>query len=137
METHYHTWQYVRDEDGIIRSMLRDNHVYNNRRQANYALSDGRQYWKAGQVIKCADGAFCQPPPQDVAEQLEDQAKSIRPAGKNVKAMKLPDEMDAASRLKKLESVKAELSERQEAVDAEIAQILGQSCQQRTEENAP
>ena len=114
MDTHYHTWQYVRDEDGIIRSMLRDNHVYHNRRQANYALSDGRQYWKAGQVIKCVDGAFCQPLPQDMAEQLDDQAKSIRPAGKNVKAMKLADEMDAASRLKTLETVKTELSERKQ-----------------------
>ena len=137
MDTHYHTWRYVREEDGTIRSMLRDSYVYNNRRQANYALSDGRQYWIAGQVIKCADGAFCQPPPQDAAEQLDDQAKSIRPAGKNVKAMKLPDEMDAASRLKKLETVKTELSERQATVDAEIAQILGQNSKQRTENDAP
>ena len=137
MDTHYHTWQYVRDEDGIIRSMLRDNHVYNNRRQANYALSDGRQYWKAGQVIKCVDGAFCQPLPQDMAEQLENQAKSIRPAGKNVNAMKLREELNAAGRLKNLEAIKADLAKRQAAIDAEITQILGHTPAQQTDDNPP
>ena len=137
MDTHYHTWQYVRDEDGIIRSMLRDNHVYNNRRQANYALSDGRQYWRPGQVIQCVDGAFCQPLSPEMGQHPEDQARSIRPAAKNVKAMKLPDEMDATSHLKNLETVKAELSERQAAVDAEIVKILGQTSEQRTEKDTP
>ena len=89
MDTHYHIWCYRRDRDG---------HVYPTRRKASYALSDGRQYWKAGQVLQCVDGAFCQPLPEEMVdrgmpfgpkyvalEQLEDQAKSIRPAVKHVK----------------------------------------------------
>ena len=52
-------------------------------------------------------------------EQLADQAKSIRPAAKHVKAMKQRDELDAAGSIKSLEAVKAELAERQAEVDAE------------------
>ena len=113
-----------------------DDHVYPTRRKANYALSDGRQYWKAGQVLQCVDGAFCQPLPGEMVdrgmpfgpkyvalEQLEDQAKSIRPAVKHVKAMKHRDELDADGRIKSLEAVRAELVERQAVVDAEISQL--------------
>ena len=59
-------------------------------------------------------------------EQLEDQAKSIRPAVKHVKAMKHRDELEAEGRIKSLEAVRAELVERQADVDAEIAQLEGQ-----------
>ena len=59
-------------------------------------------------------------------EQLEDQAKSIRPAVKHVKAMKHRDELEAEGRIKSLEAVRAELAEHQAAVDAEIAQLEGQ-----------
>ena len=52
VDTHYHIWYYRRDRDGTIRSMERDDQVYPTRRKANYALSDGRQYWKAGQVLQ-------------------------------------------------------------------------------------
>ena len=106
MGTHYHLWYYRRDRDGTILLMERDGHVYPTRRKANYALSDGRQYWKAGQALQCVDGAFCQPLPEEMVdrgmpfgpkyvalEQLEDQAKSIRPAVKHVKAMKHRDEL--------------------------------------------
>ena len=139
MGTHYHIWRYVRDEDGTIRSMERDDQVYPKRRQANYALTDGRQYWKAGQVLQCVDGAFCQPLPEEMVdrgmpygpkyvaiEQLENQAKSIRPAAKHVKAMKHRDELEVEGRIKSLEAVRAELAARQAAVDAEIAQLEGQ-----------
>ena len=120
--------------------MERDDTAYPTRRKANYALSDGRQYWKAGQVLQCVDGAFCQPLPDEMVdrgmpfgpmymaiEQLADQAKSIRPAAKHVKAMKQRDELDAAGRIKSLGAVKAELAERQAEVDAELAQLL-QHC---------
>ncbi len=139
MDTHYHVWFYRRDRDGTIRSMGRDDHVYPTRRKANYTLSDGRQYWKAGQVLQCVDGAFCQPLPEEIVargmpfgpkyaalEQLEDQAKSIRPLVKYVKAMKHRDELDAEGRIKSLEAVRAELVEGQAAVDAEMAQLEGQ-----------
>ena len=92
METHYHFWLYRRAEYGTIRSMERDDVVYPSRRRANYALSDGRMYWNAGQVLQCVDGAFCQPMPEEMVnrgmpfvpkyvatEQLADQARSIRP----------------------------------------------------------
>ena len=85
------------------------------------------------------DGAFCQPLPEEMVdrgmsfdpkyvalEQLEDQAKSIRPAVKHVKAMKHRDKLDAEGRIKSLEAVRAELMERQADVDAEIAQLDGQ-----------
>jgi hypothetical protein len=48
MDTHYGIWCYIRDDDAIIRSMERDGQIYPKRRQANYALTDGGQYWKAG-----------------------------------------------------------------------------------------
>ena len=82
------------------------------RRKANYALTDGRQYWKAGQILQCVDGTFCQPMPREMVdlgmpfgpeyvalEQLADQAKFIRPAVKHVKTMKQRDETDAAGRM--------------------------------------
>ena len=68
MDTHYHIWGYVRDEDGTIRSMERDDTVYTTSRKANYTLSDGRQYWKAGQVLQCVDSAFCKPMPEDIPD---------------------------------------------------------------------
>ena len=137
MDIHYHIWHYRRDPDGTIRSMERDDSTYPTRRKANYALSDGRQYWKAGQVLQCVDGAFCQPMPDDMVdrgvpfgpkyvaiEQLAEQAKSIRPAAKHVKAMKQREELDATGRIKSLEAVRAELAERQAEVDSEIAGLL-------------
>ena len=140
MDTHYHIWRYVRDEDGTIRFMERDDQIYPKRRQANYALTDGRQYWKAGQVLQCVDGAFCQPLPEEMVdrgmpygpkyvaiEQLADQAKSIRPSAKHVEAMKLRNELDAEGRIKSLEAVKAELAQRQAEVDAELSQLLQQA----------
>ena len=141
MDTHYHIWYYHRAPDGTIRSMERDDTVYPTRRRANYDLSDGRRYWKAGQVLQCVDGAFCRPMPEEMVdrgmgevfgpkyvsiEQLADQAKSIRPAAKHVKAMKQREELDAAGRIKSLEAVKAELAERQAEVDAELAALLQQ-----------
>ena len=139
METHYHIWYYRRDQDGTIRSMERDDSTYPTRRKANYALSDGRQYWRAGQALECVDGAFCQPMPDEMVDrgvpfgpkyvgiqQLADQAKSIRPAAKHVKAMKLRDELDATGRIKSLEAVRAELAERQAEVNAEMAGLLEQ-----------
>ena len=137
MDTHYHIWYYRRDQGGTIRSMERDDSTYTTRRKANYALSDGRQYWKAGQVLQCVDGAFCQPMPDEMVdrgvpfgpkyvaiEQLAEQAKSIRPAAKHVKAMKLRNELDATGRIKSLEEVRAEFAERQAEVDVEMAGLL-------------
>ena len=119
--------------------MERDDQIYPKRRQANYALTDGRQYWKAGQVLQCVDGAFCQPLPEEMVDrgvpfgpkyvaidQLEDQAKSIRPAAKHARAMKQREELDAAGRIKSLEAVKAELAERQAEIDAELTKLLQQ-----------
>ena len=68
MDTHYHIWFYRRAPDGTIRSMERDGTIFPTRRKANYALSDGRQYWKAGQVLQCVDGAFCQPLPEEMVD---------------------------------------------------------------------
>ena len=140
MDTHYHIWYYRRAPDGTISSMERDDTAYPTRRKANYALSDGRHYWKAGQVLQCVDGTFCQPVPEEMVDrgmpfgsryvsigQLADQAKSIRPAAKHVKAMKEREELDAAGRIKSLEAVRAELAERQGEVDAELARLLQQS----------
>ncbi len=148
MDTHYHIWYYRRDQDGTIRSMERDDSTYPTRRKANYALSDGRQYWKAGQVLQCVVGAFCQPMPDEMVdrgvpfgpkyigiEQLADQARSIRPAAKHVQAMKQLAELDAAGRIKSLEAVRAELAERQAEVDAEMAGLLEQvSLEKESEE---
>ena len=148
MDTHYHIWHYRRGKDGTIASMERDEEVYPSRRKANYALSDGRQYWKAGQVLQCVDGAFCQPMPEEMVdrgmgevfgpkyvsiEQLADQAKSIRPTAKHVKAMRQREELDAAGRIKSLEAVRAELAERQAEVDAELDQLLQQIIPEQTE----
>ena len=137
MDTHYHIWHYRRDADGTIRYMERDGTLYSTRRKANYALSDGRQYWKAGQVLQCIDGAFCQPLPDEMVdrgmpfgpkyapiEQLADQANSIRPSAKHVKAMQKRDELDAAGRIKRLEEVRAELVEQQAAIESELAGLI-------------
>lgn len=137
MDTHYHIWHYRRAPDGTIRSMERDDEEYPTRRKANYALSDGRRYWRAGQVLQCVDGAFCQPMPEEMVDrgmpfgpryvsvgQLAEQARSIRPAAKHVKAMKQREELDAAGRIRSLEAVRAELEQRQAEVDAELAQLL-------------
>ncbi len=137
MEIHSHIWLYCRDEEGTIRSMERVDTTYPTRRKANHALTDGRQYRKAGQVLQCVDGAFCQPMPEEMVdrgmplgpkyvalEQLADQAKSIRPALKHVRAMEQREELDAAGRIRSLEEVKAELAERQAEVDAELAELL-------------
>ena len=119
--------------------MERDDTVYSTRRKANYALSDGRQYWKAGQVLQCVDGAFCQPLPEEMIdrgmpfgpkymalERLEDQAKSIRPTTKHIKAMEQRDVLSAAGRIKDLETAKAELAEHLAGVDAELALLIRQ-----------
>ena len=103
-------------------------------------------YWNAGQVLQCVDGAFCQPMPEEVVdrgvpfgpkyvaiEQLADQARSIRPAAKRVKAMEQREELDASGRTKSLEAVKPELGESQAEVDAEIAQLLSQAHPGETE----
>ena len=140
MDTHYHIWFYRRAKDGTIRSMERDDTAYPTRRKANYVLSDRRQYWKAGQVLQCIDGAFCQPMPEEMVdrgmpfgpmyvsiEQLADQAKSIRPAVKHVKAMKQRDELDATGRIKSLETIKAEFGERLADVDTELARLRQQN----------
>ena len=58
--------------------------------------------------------------------QVADQAKSIRPAAKHIKAMRLREELDATGRTKSLEAVRAELAERQAQVDAEMARLLEQ-----------
>ncbi len=139
MDTHYHIWYYRRSTDGTIRSMERDDTAYPTRRKANYTLSDGRQYWKAGQVLQCVDGAFCQPLPDEMVdrgmpfgpkyvsiEQLAEQAKSIRPSSKHVQAMQEREALDAAGRIKSLEAVRAELEERQSEVDAELNRLLQQ-----------
>ena len=138
VDTHYHIWYYRRAQDGTISSMERDDTTYPTRRKANYALSDGRQYWKAGQVLQCVDGTFCQPMPEEMIdrglpfgpkyvsiEQLAEQAKSIRPAVKHMKAMQVREELDAAGRSKSLEAVRAGLAERQAEVDTELAQLMG------------
>ena len=135
MDTHHHIWLHRRAADGTIRSTERDEVVYPTRRRANYALSDGRMYWNAGQVLQCVDGAFCQPMAEEMVdrgmpygpkyvaiEQLADQARSIRPAAKRVKAMEQREELDASGRIKSLEAVKAELGEYQ----AEVAQLIAQ-----------
>lgn len=145
MDTHYHIWFYRRAPDGTIRSMERDGTIFPTRRKANYALSDGRQYWKAGQVLQCVDGAFCQPLPEEMVdrnmpfgpkyvaiEQLAEQARSIRPAAKHVLAMKERDELDAVGRIRSLEAVRAELAARQVEVDAELARLLRQVSPQDT-----
>ena len=137
--THYHIWHYRRDEEGTIRSMERDDTAYPTRRKANYALSDGRQYWKGGQVLQCVDGAFCRPMPEEMEDrgipfgpkyvalkQLADQARSIRPALKHVRARQQREELDAAGRIRSLEEVKAELAQRQVQVDAELIRLLQQ-----------
>ena len=59
-------------------------------------------------------------------QQLADQAKSIRPAAKHVKAMKLRGELDATGLILSLEAVRAELAERQAEVDAEMTRLLAQ-----------
>ena len=145
MDTHYHIWYYRRAPDGTIATMERDEAVYPTRRKANYALSDGRHYWKAGQVLQCLDGAFCRPLPEEMVdrnmpfgpryvaiEQLAEQARSIRPAAKHVQAMKERDELDAAGRIRSLEAVRAELAARQVEVDAELARLLRQVSLQDT-----
>ena len=150
MDTHYHIWRYLRDEDGTIRCMERDEQVYPKRRQTNYALTDGRHYWKVGQVLQCVDGAFCQPLPDEMVdrgmpvgpkyvaiEQLEVQAESIRPVRKHIKAMERRDELEAEGRIKSLEAVKSELTERQAAVDAELNKFLKLVLQRRITKRGP
>ena len=139
MDTHYHIWYYRRGPGGTIRFMERDDTVFPTRRKANYALSDGRQYWRAGQVLQCVDGAFCQPLPEEMVdrgvpygpryvgiEQLAEQARSIRPAAKHVQAMRQREELDAVGRITSPEAVRAELEERQSEVDAELTLLVKQ-----------
>lgn len=146
MDTHYHIWHHRRAPDGTIGSMERDDTAHPTRRRANYALSDGRRYWKAGQVLQCVDGAFCQPVPEEMVDrgmpfgpryvsvgQLADQARSIRPAAKHVRAMRESEELDAAGRIRSLEAVRAVLEQRQAGVDAELAQLLQEVLPVETE----
>ena len=144
MDTHHHIWLHRRAADGTIRSIERDEVVYPTRRRANYA--DGCIGGNAGQILQCVDGAFCQPMPEEMVdqgmsfgpkyvaiEQLANQARSIRPAAKRVKAMEQREELDAAGRVKTLEGARAGLEERQAGVDAEIAQLLSQAHPGETE----
>ena len=137
METYYHAWLYRRALDGAISSMERDHAVFSTLHKANYALSDGRQYWSAGQALQCVAGAFCQPLPDEIVdqnmpfgpkyvpiEQLAEQGKSIRPSAKHVKVIEERELLDADGRIKGLEAVKAELVERQSAVDSKLAQLM-------------
>ena len=61
MGTHCHIWRYVRDEDGTIPSMERDDQIFPKQRQANDALTGGRQYRKADQVLLCLEGSSTNP----------------------------------------------------------------------------
>ena len=134
MDTHYHIWLYRRAGDGTSRSVERDEVVHPTRRGANYALSDGRMYWKAGKVLQCVDGAFCQPMPEEMVgrgmpfgpkyvaiEQLADQARSIRPAFKRNGAME------------QREAAKAEIGEYQAEFNAETAQLIAKVHTRETE----
>ena len=134
MDTHYHIWYYQRDSERTIRSMERDDTVYTTRR-------------KAGQVLQCVDGAFRKPMPEEMVdrgvpfgpkyaalEQLADQARSIRPALKHVRAMRQREELDAAGRTRSPQEVRAELTERQAEVDAELTQLLQDVPRETTNE---
>ena len=68
MDTHYHIWHYIRAEDGTIGSIVREDAAYPTRRKANYVLSDGHQYLKAGEALQCVEGAFCQPLPEKMVD---------------------------------------------------------------------
>ena len=91
------------------------------------------------QVLQCVDGPFFQPLPEEMVdrgmpigpkymstEQLDEQAKSIRPAAKHVRAMRGREMMDVAGRIKNLEAVKSELADLQATVDAELIHLLQQ-----------
>ena len=76
-------------------------------------------------------GGICGPgvpfgPKHTGIEQPAEQARSIRPAAKRVKAVRLRDERDATGRIKSREVVRAELAERQAAVDTELGEPLQQ-----------
>ena len=84
------------------------------------------------------DGAYCEPLPEEIVdrgmpvgpknvaiEQLENLAESIRPAVKQVKAMKPRHELNAEGGFRSLEPVKAELAEPQEQYDTEVTKLLG------------
>ena len=95
-DVHYHVWIYRRGPDGTIRSMERVEGRFDTRRKANYGLEMFRRRRSvAGQVLKCVDGAFCEPPPDWVvrgytlggplevtAEYFIDDTPSIRPSRK-------------------------------------------------------
>ena len=117
--------------------MERDDGVFPARRKASYVLSDGRLYWKSGQVPQWVDGAFCQPLPDEMVdrgmpfgpkyvsiEPLAERARSIRPASKHTQAMRHQEELDAVGRIKGLETVRSDLAERQAEVDAEMTRLL-------------
>ncbi len=61
-------------------------------------------------------------------EQLADQAQSIRPGAKHVKAMRVREVLDAAGLIKSLEACRTDIMERQVAVDTELGQLLRQIC---------
>ena len=118
--------------------MERSDGTYTTRSQANYALTDRRNRWSAGQVLQCKEGAFCEPLPEEMVdrampfgpryvplEQLEDQAESIRPSAKRTKAIEHRDRLDAAGRIKSLKQVQSELADQQAAIDTEISELLG------------
>ncbi len=93
------------------------------------------------------DGAFRKPMPEEIVdrgvpfgpkyaalEQLADQARSIRPALKHVRAMRQREELDAAGRTRSPQEVRAELTERQAEVDAELTQLLQDVPRETTNE---
>ena len=135
MDTHYHIWYYRRAPDGTIGSMERDHTTYPTRRKANYALSDGRKYWNAGQVLQCVDGAFCQPKPQEILDwgmpspgrftiaDLADQAKSIRPAAKQVIAATELERRRAAGRIMSHDMAKERIKELWDKIQADSDEI--------------
>ena len=58
-------------------------------------------------------------------ERLAEPTRSIRPAVKRVEATKQLGELDAVGQIRRLQEVRAELTERQAEVDAELGRVLG------------
>ena len=106
MERHYHCWLYEREADGTINNLRRRPETYEKRRQAVYALQMFRfmpgvrgHVMRAGQVIACDDGAFCEPhlqvlsgytvegpATQPITRLIDHQTASQRPSRKEVLA---------------------------------------------------
>ena len=68
-DIHFYVRHCKRDPDRVIRSMGRRAEVYEKLRAANRALEMfGRRNCIAGQVLRCVDGAFCEPAPDGVIQ---------------------------------------------------------------------